>query len=77
MYLAPSRAVFDYRRMNEQVHQPVALAPGQVDDLILPATQLDEWIPDLAEGLLRLPDLADAYRTLKVPDWRDGAVDYS
>ena len=77
VYLAPSRAVLDYRRTNEQVHQPVVLAPGQVPDLILPATQLDEWIPDLAEGFLRLPDLADAYRTLNVPDWRDGAVDYS
>ena len=75
--LAPSRAVLDYRRTNEQEHQPVALAPGQVADLILPATQLDEWIPDLAEGFLRLPDLAAAYRTLNVPDWRDGAVDYS
>ena len=77
VYLAPTRVVCDYRRTNEQVHQPVALAPGQVDDLILPATQMDEWIPDLAKGFLRLPDLADAYRTVNVPDWRDGAVDYS
>ena len=65
-YPAPTRVVCDYRRTNGRV----SLAPGQAEDLILPAAALDGWLSDLAKGLPRVPDLADAFRTLRTPTRR-------
>ena len=64
VYLVSNRLVCDYRDTNERVH----LAPRQTEDLLLPASELDKWLFGRPAGPLRIPDFADAFRTLRDPD---------